>query len=287
MSINTKALFDAKAAKKVFELFDTNEDGKIDAEEIAVVLRRLDATRWTDDRIKCLVRAFDDNDNGIIDSDEFLAWIFSAEGGSAAFTLLAENTKIEEKKCRLAGCKRGCKCPTQKCGGCNKFVKIAKHVDSSTRDHLTSTDGVRKASDLVRCRNCLAKESAERMDTKQDEDYAAQKERDRLFADRRRARAERMGPLAVEKLERQIRIESDPKFAARVKDLRKRPMQALKTLCKNCGYSLDDMRAAMAEDEPSWALVELIMEKEEEIAEEEANKKAKAASAAAETGEEK
>lgn len=58
--------------KDAFRIFDTDQNGRIDAEELGTVLKKLNF-KFSDDQINQMVNAVDDNGDGVIDIDEFIA----------------------------------------------------------------------------------------------------------------------------------------------------------------------------------------------------------------------
>eukprot|EP00443_Scrippsiella_acuminata_P049919 CAMPEP_0115417020 /NCGR_PEP_ID=MMETSP0271-20121206/23910_1 /TAXON_ID=71861 /ORGANISM="Scrippsiella trochoidea, Strain CCMP3099" /LENGTH=953 /DNA_ID=CAMNT_0002841397 /DNA_START=68 /DNA_END=2930 /DNA_ORIENTATION=+ len=64
-----------------FQKFDQNGDGVIDRQELARVLKHLDARVWTDDSVGQIMLVADTNQDGRIQFDEFLQWIFGGTDG--------------------------------------------------------------------------------------------------------------------------------------------------------------------------------------------------------------
>lgn len=64
-----------------FREFDKNGDGEITRHELARVLRSLDQKHWTKQRIDQLLNSVDTSGDGLIDFEEFVAWVFSDGGG--------------------------------------------------------------------------------------------------------------------------------------------------------------------------------------------------------------
>lgn len=66
---------------KEFGRFDTNNDGLVYVEEMTKVLTKLDPTVWTPEAVDILFQSVDVNQDGKIDTKEFVDWIFAAGGG--------------------------------------------------------------------------------------------------------------------------------------------------------------------------------------------------------------
>ena len=64
---------DIAEIREIFGHFDKDGNGVMDASEFAKLLEALGA-EMTADEIDAGLRALDDNRNGIIDFDEFVAW---------------------------------------------------------------------------------------------------------------------------------------------------------------------------------------------------------------------
>merc|ERR1712176_534482 len=58
--------------KDAFKIFDNDQNGKIDADELESVFTNL-GFQFTRDQIQQMMRAVDDNDDNVIDIDEFIA----------------------------------------------------------------------------------------------------------------------------------------------------------------------------------------------------------------------
>lgn len=59
--------------REIFEHFDKNRDGVIQRSEFASLLEALDADLGPEE-VQAGLHALDENHNGVIDFDEFLAW---------------------------------------------------------------------------------------------------------------------------------------------------------------------------------------------------------------------
>jgi len=69
-----------------FQRFDRNGDGVVDRQELAQVLRHLDATVWTDESIDQILKVVDVNCDGHIQFEEFLQWIFGNDKDTGVAT---------------------------------------------------------------------------------------------------------------------------------------------------------------------------------------------------------
>lgn len=72
----------AEQIARAFAQFDLNGDGVIDHHELGQVLRKLEPTRWTDDRLRRVFRAADADRDGRLDYAEFSSWVCKADLGS-------------------------------------------------------------------------------------------------------------------------------------------------------------------------------------------------------------
>jgi len=59
--------------REIFSHYDTDGNGVIDVGEFSNLLNALDAD-LTDEQIKAGLNSLDDNQNGMIEFDEFIAW---------------------------------------------------------------------------------------------------------------------------------------------------------------------------------------------------------------------
>lgn len=59
--------------KEIFSFYDQNHNGVIEREEFSSLLRALD-DGIADSEISAGLQALDDNENGVIDFDEFIEW---------------------------------------------------------------------------------------------------------------------------------------------------------------------------------------------------------------------
>jgi hypothetical protein len=77
------ALDDNPKAKHVvldqFHRLDLNSDGVIDHAELASMLKHLDSAVWSEKLIDQLLLKVDTNKDGLIDLDEFVAWVFGGQ----------------------------------------------------------------------------------------------------------------------------------------------------------------------------------------------------------------
>lgn len=67
---------ESKKLLSVFRQYDDNGDGVIDAFELAEVLGHLDSKWSSEERVNLLFDALDSDDNGCIEMDEFVEWVF-------------------------------------------------------------------------------------------------------------------------------------------------------------------------------------------------------------------
>jgi len=73
----------------IFRKFDINNDGRIECWELTEVLRSLDEETFSDDVIDGLMASMGGKQNGTVDYEEFLGWIFSPKATAEA-TLLRD-----------------------------------------------------------------------------------------------------------------------------------------------------------------------------------------------------
>uniref|UniRef100_A0A7S0BCV0 Calmodulin n=1 Tax=Pyrodinium bahamense TaxID=73915 RepID=A0A7S0BCV0_9DINO len=64
----------------VFRRFDTNGDGTIELAEMKAVLKALDSEFWVAERVDRLFANADTNQDGKMDTEEFVNWLFAADG---------------------------------------------------------------------------------------------------------------------------------------------------------------------------------------------------------------
>lgn len=64
---------------KAFRKFDVNGDGLFDAEEMRSVMVSLDPETWNDERVGRLFESIDVDNNGKINTQEFVNWVFSSQ----------------------------------------------------------------------------------------------------------------------------------------------------------------------------------------------------------------
>jgi len=67
------------AISQAFFKFDTNQDGIITREELAVVMQSLDAEEWSDDKVGLLLQYADANGDQCIQYKEFCAWLLGQQ----------------------------------------------------------------------------------------------------------------------------------------------------------------------------------------------------------------
>eukprot|EP00928_Gymnodinium_smaydae_P089554 TRINITY_DN73507_c0_g1_i1.p1 TRINITY_DN73507_c0_g1~~TRINITY_DN73507_c0_g1_i1.p1 ORF type:complete len:451 (-),score=107.46 TRINITY_DN73507_c0_g1_i1:125-1477(-) len=65
---------ESAAIRRIFVAYDLNGDGKIDRDEFASVLRKLDSKSWTDRKVLTLLNSIDTDHDGKIDADELVRW---------------------------------------------------------------------------------------------------------------------------------------------------------------------------------------------------------------------
>ncbi len=64
---------ECKELREIFNHYDTDANGVIDRNEFRELMRALDA-EFTEQDIETGLQALDNNVNGVIDWDEFVAW---------------------------------------------------------------------------------------------------------------------------------------------------------------------------------------------------------------------
>lgn len=83
---NTRIHFDDTDAYErtveAFRRFDTNGDGVIDKEELGRVFKAMDPDRWDDARVSRLLALADQNGDGAINYEEFVAWLMDKDKGT-------------------------------------------------------------------------------------------------------------------------------------------------------------------------------------------------------------
>eukprot|EP00931_Biecheleriopsis_adriatica_P013476 TRINITY_DN114897_c0_g1_i1.p1 TRINITY_DN114897_c0_g1~~TRINITY_DN114897_c0_g1_i1.p1 ORF type:complete len:114 (+),score=38.59 TRINITY_DN114897_c0_g1_i1:51-392(+) len=65
--------------RSIFQTFDRDGNGTIEKDELAMVLRNLDAKLWDAKRIERLLSVMDTNKDDHISYEEFCTWLFSGE----------------------------------------------------------------------------------------------------------------------------------------------------------------------------------------------------------------
>eukprot|EP00931_Biecheleriopsis_adriatica_P026952 TRINITY_DN16301_c0_g1_i1.p1 TRINITY_DN16301_c0_g1~~TRINITY_DN16301_c0_g1_i1.p1 ORF type:complete len:232 (+),score=45.03 TRINITY_DN16301_c0_g1_i1:72-767(+) len=66
-----------RRVRRSFEQFDVNGDGVITAEELSTVMKTLDASTWTDEKLEALFLAIDADTSNKISFREFTTWAFT------------------------------------------------------------------------------------------------------------------------------------------------------------------------------------------------------------------
>jgi len=80
----------------LFDRFDEDGDGAIQRAELGRLLHTLDPNAWDDKSVDALVSALDTDQDGRVDCEDFLAWVFEAgnEHGSACEKLAGQPEKV-------------------------------------------------------------------------------------------------------------------------------------------------------------------------------------------------
>lgn len=80
-----------------FNRFDRNGDGVIDRAELLRVLHGIDQRVWTEDQIDSVLEAADCNNDGLIQLEEFIRWIFGAEGDAGVASVARQMIELALK----------------------------------------------------------------------------------------------------------------------------------------------------------------------------------------------
>lgn len=73
---------------KVFQAYDTNGDGTVSLEELGALLQTIDKETWDDANIAALFKEMDADNDGRLESDEFVRWITKRPAGDKQRLLL-------------------------------------------------------------------------------------------------------------------------------------------------------------------------------------------------------
>mmetsp|Transcript_49994 Transcript_49994/g.89754 ORF Transcript_49994/g.89754 Transcript_49994/m.89754 type:complete len:428 (-) Transcript_49994:141-1424(-) len=71
-----------KHVRECFTQADANSDGQLDSKEFASLLKKLDPDKWSDDNVSKFFGAADLDNNGKLDLQEVLHWIFKSHAAS-------------------------------------------------------------------------------------------------------------------------------------------------------------------------------------------------------------
>lgn len=75
--------------KEQFEFFDSSNNGTIELEELTLVMRAVGGAAWTTAKLEAMLKAMDTNNDGRVQFDEFVDWIFRNKQGGEEKALLS------------------------------------------------------------------------------------------------------------------------------------------------------------------------------------------------------
>lgn len=95
--------------RKAFRAYDLNDDGIVEVSELAALLQALDSSTWTTEKIEEFVKQADMNDDGMLQYEELVGWLESGDGCSSD-VLQAGISVADVCPASMTKCKYGDKC---------------------------------------------------------------------------------------------------------------------------------------------------------------------------------
>eukprot|EP00930_Biecheleria_cincta_P031219 TRINITY_DN21673_c0_g1_i1.p1 TRINITY_DN21673_c0_g1~~TRINITY_DN21673_c0_g1_i1.p1 ORF type:complete len:912 (-),score=231.28 TRINITY_DN21673_c0_g1_i1:227-2908(-) len=83
--------------KEQFEFFDSSQNGTIELEELTLIMRAVGGDTWTPEKLAALLKAMDTNNDGRVQYEEFVDWIFRNRQGGEEKALLSKEDMSRAK----------------------------------------------------------------------------------------------------------------------------------------------------------------------------------------------